>query len=166
MAGARGSTHRIIAAAAALAVAATVGMTGGAARAEADGMAFRKKKAPAADSTGSEASPSGGGDSGSAGAAAEEGETRRAADVPQAEDRDRPRDPSLLQKNRADAALAKKKQQEENAPRFYEKWPFWAVTGAVVVGAVLVIFAGPPLIHQINGGDPRACNPNYRGCFP
>ena len=158
----RGSTRRFVAAAAAIAVAAAVAMTGSEARAE-DGMAFRKKKAPSTDTTAGEASPSGG----EAGAADGEEAPPKVDYVPQAEDRDRPRDPSLLDKNRADAALAKKKKKEE--PPFYEKWQFWTVTGAAVVGAVILIFAVPPLVHEIKGGDPHGCpmaTGTWLGCFP
>src|SRR5262245_56603943 len=72
----------------------------------------------------------------------------------QVEDSDKPKDPSLLDKKPADAALEQQKQPPVGPP-FYEKWQFWAIAGAVVVGAVVLIFGGQALYHTINGGDVR-----------
>jgi hypothetical protein len=83
----------------------------------------------------------------------------------QAEDSDKPKDPSLLDKKPADAALEKQKQAPVGPP-FYEKWQFWAIAGAVVVGAVVLILGGQALYHTINGGDVRPCNVDFQGrCF-
>jgi hypothetical protein len=84
--------------------------------------------------------------------------------VGQAEDTDKPKDPSLLDKNAADAALAKQKQAPVGPP-FYERWQFWAITGAVVVGVVALIFAGQAISHQVSGGDVRPCNMDFTACF-
>jgi hypothetical protein len=81
----------------------------------------------------------------------------------QAEDKDRPKDPSLLDKNAADAAVAKKK-QEDAGPPFYEKWQFWAITGGVVVAIVAAAIVVPKISHQVNGGDVRPCNPMFVQC--
>jgi hypothetical protein len=97
--------------------------------------------------------------------AAEDDEAPKASvpDAPQADDTDKPKDKSLLEKQPADAAVAKKNQADDEA--FYEKWQFWAVTGAIAVGAVLAVFGGIKLYHSLNGGDVRPCNPMFIGCF-
>ena len=83
----------------------------------------------------------------------------------QAEDSDKPKDPSLLDKTAADAAVAKQKEAPVGPP-FYEKWQFWAIAGAVVVGAIALIWGGQALAHQLNGGDVRPCNMDFQGrCF-
>ena len=83
----------------------------------------------------------------------------------QVEDSDKPKDPSLLDKKPADAAVAQQKQAPVGPP-FYEKWQFWAIAGAVVVGAVVLIIGGQALYHTINGGDVRPCNVEFQGrCF-
>lgn len=83
----------------------------------------------------------------------------------QVEDTDKPKDSSLLEKKPADAALEQQKQAPVGPP-FYEKWQFWAVAGAVVVGAVLLVLGGQALYHTINGGDVRPCNVDFQGrCF-
>jgi len=83
----------------------------------------------------------------------------------QVEDADKPKDPSLLDKKPADAAVAQQ-QQAPIGPPFYEKWQFWAIAGAVVVGAVALIWGGSALYHTINGGDVRPCNPDFQmRCF-
>jgi hypothetical protein len=83
----------------------------------------------------------------------------------QVEDTDKPKDASLLEKKPADAALEQQKQAPVGPP-FYEKWQFWAVAGAVVVGAVLLVLGGQALYHTINGGDVRPCNLDFQGrCF-
>ena len=83
--------------------------------------------------------------------------------INQADDSDKPKDPSLLDKKPADAAVAQK--QAPVGPPFYEKWQFWAIAGAVVVGAIALIWGGEALAHQLNGGDVRACNMTFQGCF-
>jgi hypothetical protein len=80
----------------------------------------------------------------------------------QAEDKDRPKDPSLLDKNAADAAVAQKKQQE--GPPFYEKWQFWAIAGGVVAAIVVAAIVAPKISHQVNGGDVRPCNTMFVTC--
>jgi hypothetical protein len=122
-------------------------------------VAFRKKKAPA-DST-DEASPSGG-EIGNAPATDSETPEKPKTDyVPQAEDKDRPREPVLIDPN---AALTKKAKKDEGPP-IYTKWQFWAITGGVVVGLVAAIWGGSALLHQMNGGDVRPCNPMFSKCF-
>jgi DMSO/TMAO reductase YedYZ molybdopterin-dependent catalytic subunit len=82
----------------------------------------------------------------------------------QADDGDKPKDPSLLDKKPADAAVQQQKQAPVGPP-FYEKWEFWALSGAVVVLAIATIFwIGPAIGNQINGGDVRPCNPTFIGC--
>jgi hypothetical protein len=82
----------------------------------------------------------------------------------QVEDADKPKDPSLLDKKPADAAV----QQQATAPSvpLYENWKFWAVVvGVVVLGGVLY-FGGTALAHQLNGGDVRPCAMQFQGrCF-
>jgi hypothetical protein len=132
--------------------------------------AFRKKKAaPATESTDTTASE-GSGEIGNT--PAEGGEAAPAApkleSVPQAEDRDRPVDPTLIEKQQAEAALrAQQDLQKKNAgPPFYTKWQFWAIAGGVVVGLAVAIIGGLKLSHEINGGDVRQCNPDFTdGCF-
>jgi hypothetical protein len=82
---------------------------------------------------------------------------------PQAEDADRPHDKSLLEKTPADAAVASKAQQGEE-PAFYQRWQFWAITGAIVVGAVAAVWGGATLYHTIHGGDVRPCNSKFIAC--
>jgi hypothetical protein len=82
---------------------------------------------------------------------------------PQEEDADRPRDKSLLEKTPADAAVASKAQAGEQ-PVFYQRWQFWAITGAIVVGAVAAVWGGATLYHTIHGGDVRPCNKAFLGC--
>jgi len=81
---------------------------------------------------------------------------------PQADDADRPRDKSLLEKTPADAAVASKAQQGDEA--FYQRWQFWAITGAIVVGAVAAVWGGATLYHTIRGGDVRPCNSMFLSC--
>jgi len=84
----------------------------------------------------------------------------------QVEDADKPKDPSLLDKKPADAALEQQKQAQVAGPPFYEKWQFWAIAGAVVVGAIALIWGGQALAHQLNGGDVRPCNMDFKDrCF-
>ena len=132
-------------------------------------VSFRKKAPPSSDGTTDEAAPSGG-EPGTEAAPAAEAATPEAA---QAEDKDTPEAQAERDKQRADAALARqarneqlKRDQERGTP-FYQKWQFWAITGGVVVGAVLAIVAGSAVLHQINGGDVRMCNTmnDPAGCF-
>ena len=82
----------------------------------------------------------------------------------QVEDADKPKDGSLLEKKPADAALEQKAAPPQVA--FYEKWQFWAIAGAVVVGAIALIWGGQALAHQLNGGDVRPCNMDFKDrCF-
>lgn len=86
--------------------------------------------------------------------------------VGQADDADKPKDPSLLDKNAADAAVAKdKKAAAPVGPPFYEKWQFWAITAVVVVGVIGLIWAGQQIAHQASGGDVRPCNEMFTACF-
>jgi hypothetical protein len=88
--------------------------------------------------------------------AADDNEMPTAAqNAPQVEDQDRPKDKSLLEKTPADAAVASKAQEGDTA--FYQRWQFWAVTGAIVVGAVAAIWGGAVLYHTLRGGDVRPC---------
>jgi hypothetical protein len=129
-----------------------------------------RKKAPPADSA--EAAPSGG-EVGTEAAPAGEPGAESGSHGPQAEDKDFPEAQAQRDKARADAALQRQmknaelaKQKEQGEP-FYNKWQFWAITGGVVVGAVLAIWGGSAIIHQINGGDVRACDMSRFGmnCF-
>ena len=87
----------------------------------------------------------------------------KSSDKSQVEDNDKPKDPSLLEKKPADAAV---QQQAVPSAPFYENWKFWAVTGGVVVAALAVILVAPKLAHQVNGGDVRPCNPTFlMRCF-
>jgi hypothetical protein len=81
---------------------------------------------------------------------------------PQADDADRPHDKSLLEKTPADAAVASKAQQNDEA--FYQRWQFWAITGAIVVGAAAAIWGGITLYHTAHGGDVRPCNSTFLAC--
>jgi hypothetical protein len=100
--------------------------------------------------------------------AAEDSEEPKAAQpepayAPQAEDSDRPHDKSLLAPKPADAAVAQKAHEDDQA--FYTKWQFWAITGGIVVGAVAAFFGGKALYHSMNGGDVRPCNSGFIGCY-
>src|SRR4029077_8693237 len=55
----------------------------------------------------------------------------KSSDKSQIEDNDRPKDPSLLDKKPADAAV---QQQAAPSAPFYENWKFWAIAGVVVAG--------------------------------
>ena len=86
-----------------------------------------------------------------------------AAVAPQSEDKDYPELQADKEKKAADAALAREarkaqldREKEKGTP-IYDKWEFWAITGAVVVGAVLTIWGGSAILHQMNGGDIQAC---------
>ncbi len=95
--------------------------------------------------------------------AAEDNEAPKASvpDAPQVEDTDKAKDKSLLAQTPADAA--KKSQAGDEA--FYQKWQFWAVSGAIVVGVVAAIWGSITLYHSLNGGDVRPCNPSFIHCY-
>lgn len=134
-------------------VASLLAATGGSARAD---LVFRKKPPAATQETGLEGSPSGG-EPGAEAAAVP------AATAPQADDKDYPELQADKEKKEADAALARQarkaqldREKEKGTP-IYQKWEFWAITGAVVVGAVLTIWGGSAILHQMNGGDIQGC---------
>ena len=81
--------------------------------------------------------------------------------IDQVQDPDKPKEPSLLAKKPADAAVQKKAAGEP----IYTKWEFWAIAGGAVVVTVLAVIAGQHLVHQLNGGDVRPCNANFIGCY-
>ena len=95
--------------------------------------------------------------------AADVGEESSKPEASQAEDNDRPKD-SILDKKPADAAVASKKAEAAPSTPFYEKWQFWALTGGIVVGAVVAILVGQRIAHQMAGGDARPCNMNFTIC--
>jgi hypothetical protein len=143
-------------------------MVMGGARAE---VVFRKK-VPATGDAPAEASPSGG-EVGTEAATAGEGAADKAPAAPQADDKDSPEAQAQREKARADAALARQarnaqlaKERDQTTP-FYQRWQFWAITGGVVVGAVLAIWGGAAVAHQLGGGDVRACSTmnDPAGCF-
>jgi hypothetical protein len=78
----------------------------------------------------------------------------------QVEDNDKPKDSSLLEKKPADAAVAQQKQAPVGPP-FYEKWQFWVISAAVLVGVGALIWGGIALNHTLNGGDVRPCNTTF-----
>jgi hypothetical protein len=89
--------------------------------------------------------------------------SKSSSDVGQADDADKPKDPSLLDKKPADAAVAKQKAVDTTP--MYEKWQFWAIVGVAIVGVGALIWGGSALYHQLNGGDVRPCNADFQGCF-
>jgi hypothetical protein len=103
---------------------------------------------------------------GSSAFAAEDNEVPKASksdEPPQVEDTDRPKDKSLLARQPADEAVAKKNEDENLA--FYQKWQFWAITGGIAVGLVAAIWGGITLYHSVNGGDVRPCATSFIGCY-
>jgi hypothetical protein len=148
-------------------------MVAGAAQAD---VVFRKKPPATTEDTGLEGSPSGGESSATEGQPAGEADKAaadKAAYAAQASDADFPEAQAIKEKKAADAALARKaraaqlaKDQEKGEP-IYNKWQFWAITGGIVVGAVLAIWAGSAVLHQMNGGDVRGCVPTMYpgGCW-
>ena len=94
--------------------------------------------------------------------------SRNGSTATQADDSDHPKD-SILDKKPADAAVASKKAETAGTnagPPFWEKWQFWAVAGGVVAAGVLALVAIPKIVHQVNGGDVRPCNPTFQTrCF-
>jgi hypothetical protein len=82
----------------------------------------------------------------------------------QVEDTDKPKD---LEKKPTEPGvdLQAKPAPAPSAP-FYERWQFWALAGAVIVGVVVVVLGGRALAHQLNGGDVRPCNMDFNmRCF-
>jgi hypothetical protein len=79
------------------------------------------------------------------------------------DDGDKPKDPSLLDKQPVDAAA--QKQQAPVGPPFYEKRQFWALAGVVAIAAVGLVLGGLALSNNLGGGDVRPCNPMFIGCF-
>ena len=141
-----------------------------AASARAD-IAFRKTTPAATDSTSSEVEPIRGerAVAQAADAPASDDEApppaKKEEYVPQAEDKDRPHDPSLLDQNTAEAQLKAKAKKNKEVP-IYEKWQFWAITGGAVVVLVGAIIGGFAIAHQINGGDIRPCGMAFEtACF-
>jgi len=135
-------------------------------------VAFRKKTLAANDTTATEASSSGGEPGGEVEGATDTDAPPPPAKtqyVPQAEDKDKPRDPSLLDQTPAEGQLAAKgkAKPKDTGPPFYQKWQFWAITGGVVIGVVGAVLGGRALWHQMQGGDIQACNPMTftAGCY-
>jgi hypothetical protein len=82
----------------------------------------------------------------------------------QVDDSDKPKD---LDKKPTEPGvdLTAKPAPPPSAP-FYERWQFWALAGAVIVGVVVVVLGGRALAHQLNGGDVRPCNMDFKmRCF-
>jgi hypothetical protein len=80
----------------------------------------------------------------------------------QATDPDAPKDPAVVaakKKAEAEAAL-QKSQPQDTGPSVYQKWQFWALTGAVVVAVVGIIIGGSFVLHSMSGGDVQQCIPN------
>jgi hypothetical protein len=134
-------------------------------------VSFRKKAPPASDSSSDQAAPSGG--EPGADEATPAGDAPTGPSAAQAEDKDSPEAQAQRDQQRADAALARQarnaqleKERERGTP-FYQKWQFWAITGGVVVGAVLAIWGGSAVWHQMQGGDVRGCSTmnDPAGCF-
>jgi hypothetical protein len=91
--------------------------------------------------------------------------SRSGSTATQSDDSDHPKD-SILDKKPADAAVASQKAEANAGPPFWQKWQFWAVAGGVVAAGVLALVAIPKIVHQVNGGDVRPCNPTFQTrCF-
>lgn len=125
-------------------------------------VAFRKKAPAATDDTGLEGTPSGGSSDGTAPA---EGSTPPSS--LQAEDKDTPEAQSEREKARADAALARQLKNQELAKAkeptpYYKTWPFWAITGLVVVGAVGIIWGTSAILSPDIAACPRT---STSGCY-
>src|SRR5262245_11464640 len=83
----------------------------------------------------------------------------------QVDDSDNPKDLDKKPATEPGTDLTKKAAPPPSDP-FYTRWQFYAIAGAVVVGALIVIFGGRALAHQLNGGDVRPCNMDFEGrCF-
>ena len=94
----------------------------------------------------------------------DEPSSKSSSEAGQVEDNDKPKDPSLLEKKPADAAV--QQQAQANSVPFYENWKFWAVAGVVVVGVTALVIGGIYLNHSLNGGDVRPCAMEFQGrCF-
>jgi hypothetical protein len=122
-------------------------------------LAFRKKPAAQAPAP----APTGGdlGTDAAGAAAAPKGPVKL-----QAQDPDAPRDPAEVKPATLDPALVKPlPPPPPQGPPLYKQWKFWAVTGAIVVGAVAVVWGGSALLHAANGGDVKSCPMNNAGCF-
>jgi len=81
----------------------------------------------------------------------------------QASDPDAPKDPAVVaakKKAAEEAALKKTEEEKAQGPSVYQKWQFWALTGAVVVAVVGAIIGGAFIIKSMNGGDVQQCIPN------
>jgi hypothetical protein len=77
-----------------------------------------------------------------------------------------PKGPVKLQAQDPDAPLVKPlPPPPPQGPPLYKQWKFWAVTGAIVVGAVALVWGGSALLHAANGGDVKSCPMNSAGCF-
>ena len=87
----------------------------------------------------------------------------KSSDKSQIEDNDKPKDPSLLDKKPADAAV---QQQAAPSAPFYENWKFWAIAGVVLAGVVALGFGVYYTSHAASGGDVRPCAMDFQGrCF-
>src|SRR5580765_868516 len=91
----------------------------------------------------------------------DEPSSKSSSDIGQADDSDKPKDLDKKPATEPGTDLTKKPAPPVASEPFYERWQFWAIAGAVVVGAVVVILGGRALAHQLNGGDVRPCNPDF-----
>jgi hypothetical protein len=146
----------------AVVVTALVAAAAGTARAD---LSFRKKAPASAEAADSAGSPSGGEPGAEAAAPA-------VPSAPQAEDKDYPELQAEKDKKVADAALARQarnaqlERDKQRGEPLYKKWEFWAITGAVLAGAVLTVWGGSAVWHQIRGGDVQPCPTSVTdGCF-
>ena len=95
----------------------------------------------------------------------DEPSSKSSSDMGQVDDSDKPKDLDKKPATEPGVDLSKKPAPAPSEP-FYERWQFWAIAGAVVVGAVIVILGGRALAHQLNGGHVRPCNMDFMGrCF-
>ena len=82
-----------------------------------------------------------------------------------------PDDPGKMEAKEAAAAAAAAqaalvaKAAQPTQPPFYKRWKVWAVAGAVVVGAVALVWGGSAIAHAANGGDVKSCPAMNIGCF-
>ena len=91
--------------------------------------------------------------------------SKSSSDMGQADDSDKPKDLDQKPATEPGTDLTKKPAPAPSEP-FYMRWQFYAIAGAVVVGALIVIFGGRALAHQLNGGDVRPCNMDFNmRCF-
>jgi hypothetical protein len=89
-------------------------------------------------------------------------EPSKSTTADQADDADKPKDGSLLEKKPADAAVAQK--QQAPVTPFYEKWQFWALAGGILVVGTLLVVGAFAIGNNLGGGDVRPCNPAFLGC--